>query len=179
MSTAKTVIISSIVSIVAVTLSLAVNQVCFTKKIAYVKLNDVYTKFDLTKNYEQKAEKASSIKNNILDSLKLQLETNYRILQNQKESGKMNEADMVNFNQLRQQYTEKKESFERTNEQMLKSYDEQIWTQINTYIIEFGKEKNYDLLLGANGSGSIMYSDDAIDVTAQAIEFINAKHKGK
>lgn len=179
MNMKKHILINGIVSSLLIIAALSIHHFYFTKKIAYIKLNDLHSKFELTKNYEEKAEKATTLKNNMLDSLKLKLEASYRNLQTQKRQGKkLEEGDITNFNLLKQEYAGKREKFDETNQQMLKTFDEQIWTQINTYIIEFGKEKNYDLVLGANGSGSIMYSDEAIDVTNEAIAFINAKHKG-
>lgn len=61
---------------------------------------------------------------------------------------------------------------------LTEDYNAQIWTQLNQYIKEFGKSKDLDLMLGANGNGSILYANEAYDLTEECILYVNNKFSG-
>lgn len=174
----KIIIVNLIISSLLVSSGLLINNLFFAKKIVYVKLNDLYKKFELTGSLEKKAEKTINTKQNILDSLKLDLEMNYRTLKAKGSTDKVSQDELQKMAFLKQNYLDKKENFDKTNSEMLKMYEEQIWTQINTHLADFGKDRKYDIVLGANGSGSVMYSNIACDVTEEAVAYINLKYNG-
>ena len=65
------------------------------------------------------------------------------------------------------------------NAQKQQEYTSQIWTQINTYVKEYGQQNDYSYILGANGSGSIMYGLESQNITDVVIEFVNKKYEGE
>ena len=52
-------------------------------------------------------------------------------------------------------------------------FDETIWKEINAKVTEYGKEKGIDFILGAKGDGTIMYANEAKEITKEIIEYIN------
>ncbi len=49
-----------------------------------------------------------------------------------------------------------------------------VFNEINLVVKEYGKRKGYDLILGANGSGNILYADEgAVDITDEILEELN------
>ena len=76
------------------------------------------------------------------------------------------------------EYHIKKETFDGQNQELTQKYDEQVWLRINQYVKEFGEKKGYDYLLGANGTGSLMYSAEKNDVTKELLEYMNSSYKG-
>lgn len=68
------------------------------------------------------------------------------------------------------------------NEQYVASNNEinqQIWKRLNPALDEYGKRKNVHLIIGANGMGSVLYTDNFYDITDDAIKFINSKYEGQ
>lgn len=63
---------------------------------------------------------------------------------------------------LTEQYNEKSDAFQIS-----------IWAELNKHIEEYGKKMGYKYILGANGDGSIMYGDEAQDITEELIKYIN------
>jgi len=76
-------------------------------------------------------------------------------------------------------YRETQAALEEAYAQSNQSINEQVWTRLNPLIEEFGREKGFHLVIGANGMGSVLYKDDYYDVTDELIHFVNNKYEGK
>ena len=66
-----------IISILSITVSVALSYLIFSKtdsKIAFVELNKIYLDFKMKKELETKIKSVQQTRNNILDSLKIELE---------------------------------------------------------------------------------------------------------
>lgn len=59
-----------------------------------------------------------------------------------------------------------------------KEINEKVWERLNPLIHEFGKEKHIELLIGANGMGTVLYASEARDITTELIQYVN-KHYEK
>ncbi|RYD54592.1 MAG: OmpH family outer membrane protein [Sphingobacteriales bacterium] len=57
------------------------------------------------------------------------------------------------------------------------SLTESVLNQINSYVESYAKKQGYDLVLGAEGSGSIVYAADAYDITKEVLSALNEEHK--
>lgn len=75
-------------------------------------------------------------------------------------------------------YEEKMFALENKERNIAELYSNNLWTQINQYIQEYGKQEHYDYIYGATGSGSLMYAKDGNDITKEVIAFINKKYEG-
>ncbi|MBL7712056.1 MAG: hypothetical protein JNL13_06320 [Chitinophagaceae bacterium] len=60
-----------------------------------------------------------------------------------------------------------------SNQEMTKK----VWERLNPQLEEFGKQNHYELVVGANGAGTILYGSPKSDVTEEAIQFINRKYE--
>ncbi|WP_179008689.1 OmpH family outer membrane protein [Winogradskyella forsetii] len=58
------------------------------------------------------------------------------------------------------------------------SVSEQVWSRLNGYVKEYGKLKDYEIILGASGNGNIMYSKDEFNITKDIIIYANTKYDG-
>ncbi len=146
-------------------------------KIAYVRLNKVYEGFDLTKEVEKKYDAVSAARQNILDSMELQLKSLGRKIETLKENER--KGLIMEFEAKRNEYLGKKQQFTADNDKTVEQYNEQIWKQLNQYLEDFGKEAGYSFILGAEGSGSIMYGESGKDVTEEVKVYVNKKYKGQ
>ena len=54
-----------------------------------------------------------------------------------------------------------------------------VLNQINSFVEEYGKEKGYDVILGTTLSGSLLYGDEAIDITKEVLDVLNKNYKGE
>lgn len=106
------------------------------------------------------------------------------------------QKDLQDYEKTRKKLSSKerelKEELLRVRQQQLGAYqkamdkkaqeEEQTLTQtqvnrINEFVKEYGKEKGYDFILGANGSGNIMYAKEGLNITLEVLEGLNRQYK--
>lgn len=144
--------------------------------IHYVELSKVMEQFKLKKELEGRLEKLNQGRTMILDSLELKL----KILSRQiKESGNKDKSLISEFEIRRDEYFKKKQGFSAEMDSLASVYDSQIAVQVNQYIKEFGEEKKYEFILGADGSGVLMYADSSKNVTNEFVVYMDKKYSGK
>lgn len=79
----------------------------------------------------------------------------------------------------RQELTDKIISFNQEKEKAEMDMQQQVWNQLNQYMLDFGKTHNYKLILGANNNGNIVYSNETIDLTDELVYYVNQRYSGK
>lgn len=157
---------------VVITILIAVIIYILTKdesKIPFVKLSDVYKEFKLTKELEAKYTLIENKKKNTLDSLDF-------------EAKKYAASPLYNksiYEVMVQNYIERRSEFDKSSEELSQMYEDMIWKQINTYVEKYGKENNFEYILGAQGSGTVMYAKPSNEVTKEFIKYLNASYEGE
>jgi len=148
----------------------------FTKpRLGFVSIGKLYSEFDLKKDLEGKYSKIEQTRKLILDSLEIQL----RGISRRLESGKnVKETEKQFFQEKIELYKTKKKSFTEDNQALSNQYSEQIQKQLNQYLKDFGTEKHYDFIFGANSEGSLMYSKDVYDISDEVLKYINLQYRG-
>lgn len=147
-----------------------------SSKYVYIELTDIYTEFSLTKKLQTELQGIEMMRKNQIDSLNLSL----RLLERKLRSVKSITRDQIlEFESSKGYILEKQKEFEEANIALKEKFDDQIWNQINSLIKQYGQENDFEYIFGLNGTGNIMYSKDALNVTQSAIEYINSKYSGK
>jgi Skp family chaperone for outer membrane proteins len=148
-------------------------------KIAYVDLPKVYSRFELKAELEKKHENTKNQRLLILDSLKIKLQKLSKNLSLIKDRNTEDfKRGFYDFNLLKQEYQEKEQNFTENDEVQVSEYEKQIWTRINNYTKAFTKENSIDILLGADGSGTVMNMNEKFDYTEEFIKYINSNYQG-
>ncbi len=140
-----------------------------TKKIVYINTSEVFNSFRMTKELDKDVKVLEEDRKSKMDSLTGEMK---RI---QRGVLKVTETE---FLMAKKNYLEKQSLFTEEIGRIKQGSMEKIWKQINQYVTDFGKEKNLDIILGANGGGGLMYAKDKIDITNDIIIYINEKYSG-
>lgn len=143
-----------------------------TKKIAYVNTTQLHDSFTLKKELEEKFSKVQLARQNLLDSIK------FRIQYISVKGTAISEQEKMQLNDLQRSYLYKEKEFSEENAATAEQYSAQIWKQINQYVSDYGKRNGYDLILGANGEGNIMFARPEEDLTKDVSEYINRRYAG-
>jgi outer membrane protein len=142
-------------------------------RTAYIEVAKVYDAFKMKKELEGKFTTVELFRKSVLDSLEL----NLQLLSVEFDKTKCEETKTT-FLQKKQEYLGIKKQYEEDNAAASQQYTEQIFTQLNQYITEYGKEHGYKYIFGAEGSGSLMYANDSENITEEITTYVNDQYKG-
>lgn len=146
-----------------------------TSKTVYVKTDQVFEAFMLTKNLKAKLENTEQSRKSVLEDMEL----NARSLAWKVEKGINAGQSRDSLELMVQQIAEKREQFTEDNQTEAVQYNQQIWTQLNQYIQDYCNEHGYDYVLGADGQGALMAASTALDHTDEIIAFANTRFAGQ
>lgn len=151
----------------------------YTTKTAYIEIKKVFNGFLMKAELEEKYKHTQKGRDKILDSLAFELKLISKHLSEQKNAGaKLDKEELYGFEYKRDGYLKIKSQYQEDNVALSKKYDEQILMQLTQYVMEFGKKRNYDIIWGADGNGSLMYARDLYNISDEVIVFINNRYKG-
>lgn len=139
----------------------------------YVDNRILFEKFLGKKELEVRLNKLANNQKAQLDSLRLNLlatRNQYAATKN-KELQELLGNQEFRFRQLEQEFTS-------YYEEESQKYTQDVWVQINQYVLEFGKEKDYDFIYGASGDGGLMYANDEYNLTDEVLNYINLRYEG-
>jgi len=146
------------------------------QKIAYVDLKEVYNDFKMTKELESSLTNVQAQRKRVLDSLGLRLQLFAKSIDNTPE--KERTSKMQQLEAGKQEYFAQKQQFDQDDQNTVRKYNEEVWKQLNQYVKEYGKEHHYTYVLGGDGTGALMYGDDAVNITNEAKVYVNSRYKG-
>jgi outer membrane protein len=172
----KTRIIFLSILLVAAAVCMVLWQFTKNKKIGWINLPEVYKEFKYTKELESKLMTTHNTRKHIIDSMEFEI----RVLADGIKTEKTPDKRVLNYYNLKlQEYLQKKKEFEEDDYSNKAKYEEQILTQLNQYVKDYGTENGYQLLLGADGSGTLMYASQAIEITNAVKTYVNERYEGK
>ncbi|MEM0941025.1 MAG: OmpH family outer membrane protein [Bacteroidota bacterium] len=115
-----------------------------------------------------------------IDTLKSELNKEIRSYEQGKKSLSAKERSLSEelIKTKRQQFLDYQNGIQQKSQQEDYQMTEQVLTEINTFIKEYGKRKGYRIILGTNNSGSIVYAKDALNITEELQEALNTQYQG-
>jgi outer membrane protein len=129
------------------------------EKIGFVYNQQVFEKFEGTRELKEKLSRQEAQFKSMLDSLSLLVNSGRK--------------DLAPYLQNKAQELGLK------HQEVSQTYTADIWKRINDEAMNFGKENGYDYILGAAGNGNMMYAKDQLNVTDEFIEYLNTRYTGK
>jgi outer membrane protein len=164
--------------LVSAVLFLLFNFFFRNEKIAYVDsarmLNEYKGSAEAKKAYEGKAKVWQSN----IDTLTNEVKT--AIQKYEKSLATMSKTEQDLSRQLIQTKQKQLSDYQRGIQENAKQEDgkltQAIVSQINGFLLKYGKAHNYKMILIANQSGTIAYARDGLDITAKVIEEINNEY---
>ncbi len=157
---------------------LIVGSSCNTDKIRFVENHKIFNEFKGTKELKKRNDDILIPKKNRIDSLTMLINNAEVVLNNPVVSKKEKENIVQEYIYHRNLY----DSLAINYEKLLKEIDyvtqQQLWNKINQYMIDYGKEHQMDLILGAAGDGNIMFADERINLTEEVLKYMNEKYEG-
>lgn len=161
-------------------LSFAIYNFSNAPKVAYVYNSRILNEFDGMKEGKRMyADKVKVWNGNVeelqkeVQNLLSQYEQNYKQL-----SKKEREETQALIEKKRGEYL----NYKKVIDEKAKNEDVQMTTailnQINSYILEYGKQQGYDYIFGVTDGGNLLYAKDADDITDKVLEALNNNYAG-
>ncbi|TCK68075.1 periplasmic chaperone for outer membrane proteins Skp [Winogradskyella wandonensis] len=152
-----------------------------TSKQVYVDVNKLLEGYKRTKVVRADFEEKAKTLNANVDSLMTDWQNELKTYE--KERSKMTKKELELKQQLLSNKQQQINNYQQAIQKQIQDEDKKatqtVINDINDYVQEYGKEKGYDIIFGASGSGNIMYASDASDLTEIVLEGLNAEFEGK
>jgi len=78
----------------------------------------------------------------------------------------------------RQQLVDYERAIQQQSQQEDAALTQQVFKQVNAYLEEYGKRRNYNIILAATEMGNIAYANEGIDITDDVLEGLNDEYNG-
>ncbi len=135
------------------------------KKIAMVDAVKLFNAYKMKADLEHDAKGVLNLISGKVDSLEKEI----KLVELSKDEGKKKEL-MQYYGFYRSKY---EDEYKKSNQII----NEEVWKRLNPLLDEYGKQHKYNLIMGANGMGSILYNDSFYDITQEIINYVNNKYE--
>lgn len=150
-------------------------------KIAYIETNALLPKYEGFKKaqieYQQKVAqwKANS------DTLAKKWQNELKAYEKERSSLSVKERELKEqlLSNKQQQISNYKQSIDKKAKEEEEKMMQTIYSELNDFVTEYGKKKGYQYILGANGTGNVLYADKAVNITDIILEGINKEYSKK
>jgi outer membrane protein len=132
-------------------------------KIAVIDYDKVFANFNMSKEMKSEGEKQYSLKSKAIDSLYILLDSSTNAAANK---------------YIIQQIQYEKENLQSYGESYIRDESAKIRTRINSYTRSFSEEKGYNLVLGMQQNGYVLYTEEVMQVTDEFLNYINSRYEG-
>ncbi|MFM1771449.1 MAG: hypothetical protein RLZZ71_591 [Bacteroidota bacterium] len=143
-------------------------------KVVYVNMDELFNGFQMKKELENDFISRSNQIQKRIETLQIKI-TNFKEEVNQKISA--NYVDSLN--RANTQLSDLNRQFQEEYMPLKEQYDAQIQNQLLNYMKEFGKTNDYDLVITNLNGSTVIFGSDDVNVTTEALEFVNQKYAGK
>jgi outer membrane protein len=148
---------------------------CNQTKIAYIDVEVLMKDYNATKALEVNLKAKQEVFAKELDSLQgpfqLKVQEYYKVAQKmtpkQRAEAEGSLQQEQQFLQAKQQ--EASESLQKENQEN----SEALTKKVDSFVADYAKTKGYELIIGTSGSGTVMYGDEKLNVTADILEVLN------
>jgi len=152
-----------------------------TGKIAYIETNALMPKYEGFKKAQLEYQKKAAVWKANSDTLVNGWQKELKAYE--KERGGLSAKERELKEQLltnkQQQISNYRNSLDKKAKEEEEKMMQAVYGEINDYVSEFGKRKGYQYILGANGSGNILYANKGKNITELVLEGLNKEYAGK
>lgn len=147
-------------------------------KIAYVDIDTLEANYDYFKKKKAEFEIRQKNIDAELERMANTLQNEYIALQKKAQNGELSQSEGEAAQQrLMQKQNELENKRSTLGNKYLKDqedFNKEIHDNLHEYIKEYNEEMGYDYILSYSKDGSILYANDALDITRDVIEGMNS-----
>lgn len=150
-----------------------------TDKVAFVDNSKLLNDYQEKKDIEAKLKGQISAYERKRDSISMAFQTEARAFDAQAKTLPQNVAqkkynELMQKSQILQQHLQQEEQKIQMESQ---TQMDSLLSKVKKNIKEYGKQKDYTFILGANDGGSVLYGTEKKDITKEVTEYLNNQYK--
>lgn len=149
-------------------------------EMVYVDSNKLLENYPGMQAARQEFKQKAAVWQSNIDTLKSELDA--EIKKHEAEKARMSKKEKTLSEELiqtkRKQFVDYQKGIQQKSQQEDYQMTEQILSEVNLFIEEYAKQKGYEIILGANNSGNIVYAKDHIDITEELQKALNDRYQG-
>ena len=150
-----------------------------TDKVAFVDNSKLLNDYQEKKDIEAKLKGQISAYERKRDSISMAFQTAARAFDAQAKTLPQNVAqkkynELMQKSQILQQHLQQEEQKIQMESQ---TQMDSLLSKVKKNIKEYGKQKGYTFILGANDGGSVLYGTEKKDITKEVTEYLNNQYK--
>ena len=148
-------------------------------KVAFVDNTKLLNEYQEKKDIESKLKEQISKYEKKRDSISQAFQLEAKNFEAQAQNLAQNVAqkkynELMQKSQILQQHLQQEEHKIQLESQ---TQMDSLLTKVKKFIKEYGKEKGYTFILGANEGGSVLYGNEKKDITNELVKSLNDKYK--
>ncbi len=161
-------------------LSLTFYEFIKPSKIAYVDVNELFEGYKATQVSKQKFDKKKSELMANVDTLVQEWQKELQIFEKERSLMSVKERELKEeiLQNKQLQYENYAQSVNRQVQKEEQQMTQSVINELNSYIKDYGHKHRYKLILGATGSGNILYAEDKLNITTQLLNQLNSDYNG-
>jgi outer membrane protein len=132
-------------------------------RVVYISMPKLYSGFKMKADLETRLKKIESERNKILEQMQSRVKT----------ASIINPADSF---LTPSDYQAKANKVIINSKQVAEQYSNKIWTTLNQYIKDYCQDRKISIILGADGTGTIMAADPTLDETDNILTYVNSRY---
>jgi len=151
-----------------------------SSQLVYVDVNKLMDGYERTKVEKSKFEaKATQLRANV-DSLMVDWQEEIKLYEKERSTMSKKELELKQeiLSTKQQQINNYQQAIQKQIQEEDQKASQTVVNDINDFVKEYGKQNNYKIIFGASGGGSIMYANEASDLTDEVLEGLNKEYKG-
>ncbi|NQX52079.1 OmpH family outer membrane protein [Pedobacter panaciterrae] len=149
------------------------------EKIAYVQSNKLLTEYKASEQAKKAYEEKSKVWQSNIDTLTKEIQQEIKTYE--QTASKISSTEKVKSRKLidekRKQLYQYQRSIQGNAQEEYAKATQPVVTKINDFLLEYGKDHNYTMILIANPSGTIAYAKDHLDITDAVLKEMNDQYQ--
>ncbi|AOW21120.1 OmpH family outer membrane protein [Urechidicola croceus] len=154
---------------------------CTQTKVGYVDVEELMKDYDATKAMEEKLKEEQEVMAKSLDSLMAPFQAKVQDFYSkaQRMSQKTLQAKQAELEQEQQMLQARQQQAQQLMQQKGQEGIEALTKVVDSVVADYAKLNKFNVVLGTQGNGTVMYGDDNINLTETILDILNADFEEK
>ncbi|MGK0307593.1 MAG: outer membrane protein [Urechidicola sp.] len=154
---------------------------CTQIKIGYVDVEELMKDYDATKDVEASLKADQEEMGKPLDSLIAAFQTKVQSYSQKvnRMSVKTREAKKQELQQEQQQIQQREQQIQQVLNQKSQFEIKKLTKTVDSVVNAYAVTNKFNMILGTQGNGTVMYGDDQINLTEKVLDILNAEYEAK